>query len=210
MAYTGTTIGARLEAMRQLWGTAPRTDYGRLVLTARAVARVRPVSGNADEARIVASLLTAGLDRTAVRWRGFVEEGGDAWAMLTLADPDSSERLSYGALAGYSGSGDAALKQRLLFAGLAGLGRLAPDDIERAAQALDVRIGAENAWTRALDRAARENQPGTVALLAAIGMQAPAWRGVPPEMLYRIVGALRAVGLGGEARMIAAEAIARA
>jgi hypothetical protein len=29
-------------------------------------------------------------------------------------------------------------------------------------------------------------------------------------MLYRIVGALRAVGLEGEARMIAAEAIARA
>ena len=46
-------------------------------------------------------------------------------------------------------------------------------------------------------------------LLAAIGMQTPQWRGVPPAMLYRIVSALRAVGLEGEARMIAAEALAR-
>ena len=41
-------------------------------------------------------------------------------------------------------------------------------------------------------------------------MQTPAWAGVPPAMLYRIVASLRAVGLAGEARMIAAEAIARA
>ena len=206
-AYTRPTSDARLQALRQVWGERP--DYGRLVLTARAAARIRPATGNPDQMRIVAALLSAGLDRTAARWRPHVEEGGDAWAMLALSDPDLPERLSYSALGGYSGSGNAALKQRMLFAGLAGLGRLAPDDIERAAEALDVRIGAENSWTRALDRAARENQPGTVALLAAIGMQTPAWRGVPPEVLYRIVGALRAVGLGGEARMIAAEAIAR-
>jgi len=47
-------------------------------------------------------------------------------------------------------------------------------------------------------------------VLAAIGMQASGWKDIPPEALYRIVGALRAVGLDGEARMIAAEAIARA
>ena len=40
-------------------------------------------------------------------------------------------------------------------------------------------------------------------------MQTRDWRGVPPEVLFRIVAALRAVGLGGYARMIAAEAIAR-
>jgi hypothetical protein len=209
VAYSGATTDVRLAALRQLWGAATRVDYGRLVLTARAAVRIRPMAGNTDDARVVASLLSAGLDRTAARWRGLVDEGGDAWAMVALTDPDLTERLSYGALAGYSGSGDAALKQRMLFAGLAGLGRLAPDDIERAAQALDVRIGAENSWTRALDRAARDDQPGTVALLAAVGMQTGNWRGVPPEVLYRIVGALRAVGLGGEARMIAAEAIAR-
>ena len=87
---------------------------------------------------------------------------------------------------------------------------MSPGDIERAAQALGVPIGTENGWTRALDKAARAGQPGTVALLAATGMQTPNWHGVPPEALYRIVAALRAVGLDGEARMIAAEAIARA
>ena len=98
----------------------------------------------------------------------------------------------------------------MVFAGLAGLGRLNSGDIDRAAQSLGVRIGADNAWTRALDRAARAGQSGTVVVLAAIGMQASGWKDIPPEALYRIVGALRAVGLDGEARMIAAEAVARA
>ena len=43
----------------------------------------------------------------------------------------------------------------------------------------------------------------------AIGMQTGDWRGVPPDHLYRILSALRRVGLGYEARMIAAEAMAR-
>ena len=210
-AYIGDTAAARLAAMKQLWGgrDGALPAYPRLVLTARAAARL-PVRTALDEAPgLVASMLTAGLDRSAARWRDAVPQGGDAWAMIALSDPDLRTRLSYSDLSGYSGSGNAALKQRMLFAGLAGLGRMAPDDIERAATALDVRIGAQNVWTRALDRAAADNEQGTVVLLAAIGMQTPTWRGVPPEMLYRIVGALRAVGLEGEARMIAAEAIAR-
>ncbi|MGU3316846.1 hypothetical protein ACLBWH_14965 [Sphingomonas sp. M6A6_1c] len=206
-AYVGGDMDTRLTALRALWGTTPA--YPRLVLTARAAARLPVRTGIADAPQLVASMLTAGLDRSAARWRAAVDEGGDAWAMIALADPDSGGRLSYRQLSSYAGRGDAALKQRLFFAGLAGLGRLSPEDIERAAAALDVRIGAENSWTRAIDRAAADGQPGTVVLLAAIGMQTPQWRGVPPAMLYRIVSALRAVGLEGEARMIAAEALAR-
>jgi hypothetical protein len=168
------------------------------------------VADVADADRVVASMLSAGMDRTAARWRGVVDQGGDAWAMLMLADPDRVQAPSYEQITRYAGKGNALFKRRMLFAGLAGLGGLTPDDIERGAQALDVRIGTQNAWTRALDRAAERREPGTVALLAATGMQAADWRGVPPEMLYRIVAALRAVGLDGEARMIAAEAIARA
>ncbi|MEH3160206.1 MAG: hypothetical protein PGN08_15575 [Sphingomonas taxi] len=214
-AYVGNDVDTRLAALRQLWGVGGKDatqapPYARLVLTARAAARLPVRQGVADADLLVASMLTAGLDRGAARWRSGVEEGGDAWAMIALADPDATGRLSYRQLAGYSGDGDAVLKRRLFFAGLAGLGRLAPDDIERAAEALDVRIGAQNGWTRAIDSAAAEGQQGLVVLLAAIGMQTPAWRGVPPAMLYRIVGALRAVGLEGEARMIAAEALARA
>lgn len=209
-AYVGGDIDTRLKAMRSLWGTTDATpSYARLVLTSRAAARLPARLGVEDARYLVASMLTAGLDRNAARWQAAVEEGGDAWAMIALADPDARERLSYRELSSYSGRGDAALKQRLFFAGLAGLGRLSPDDIERAAAALDVRIGAENSWTRAIDQAAADGQQGTVVLLAAIGMQTPQWRGVPPAMLYRIVGALRSVGLEGEARMIAAEALAR-
>jgi hypothetical protein len=40
-------------------------------------------------------------------------------------------------------------------------------------------------------------------------MQAGDWRGVPPGHLFQIVSALRQVGLGYEARMIAAEAMTR-
>ena len=209
-AYVGATADERATALHSLWGDTARVPYARLVLTARAAARISPVAGDKDADRLVAAMLSAGLDRTAARWRPVVEARGDAWAMLALADPDAGGPLTYRDLSSYAGSGDAALKQRLLFAGLAGLGRLAPADVERAAEALDVRIGAENSWTRAIDRAAREHQAGLVVLLAATGMQTPAWKGVPPAMLYRIVAGLRAVGLGGEARMIAAEALARA
>ena len=207
-AYTDRDADARLAACKRLWGE--QGNYARLVLTARAAAAIAPSAGRAGEAdRLVASMLTAGLDRAALRWRPMVAAGSDAWAMLALVDPRGGF-VPYGDLASYAGSGNAQTKQRLLFAGLAGLGRLSPEDAERAAASLEVRIGEANAWTRAIDRAAADDQPGTVVLLSAIAMQTPAWAGVPPAMLYRIVASLRAVGLEGEARMIAAEAIARA
>jgi hypothetical protein len=167
-----------------------------------------PAAETAEADTLVAAMLTAGLDRTAARWRGFVPAGSDAQAMLTLADPDGPGRAA--SLDDYAPSGPGAeRKKQLYFAGLAGLGRLSPAQVEESAASLDVRIGAANAWTRAVDRAARERQVGTVLLLAAVGMQTGDWAGVPPEHLYRIVAALRAIGLSGEARMIAAEAIAR-
>ena len=206
-AYVGADVATRMGALKQLWGD--KTNYARLILTARAAARIRPGDGREEANRIVAAMLSAGLDRTAQRWRGTVEPGSDAWAMLELADPDARVRITYDAVSAYSGTGDATLKRRMFFAGMAGLGRLSPQEIESGAESLDVRIGAQNSWTRALDRAVRERQPATVVLLAAVAMQTGDWRGVPPAALYRVVAGLRAVGLDGEARMIAAEAIAR-
>lgn len=207
-AYSGADRANRREALRTLWdgGEGSTGRYARMILTAHAAARMPVAADDADADRLVAAMLSAGLDRTAMRWRGTVADGSDAWAMLLLADPDGG-RVGGGAVSGYGGT---ARKQRLLFAGLAGLGRLAPADVERTAESLEVRIGLNNAWTRAIARAATDRQAGTVLVLAAIGMQTPDWRGVPPEALYRIVDALVAVGLEGEARMIAAEAIARA
>jgi hypothetical protein len=48
-----------------------------------------------------------------------------------------------------------------------------------------------------------------VALLAAVGMQAPNWDYVTPEALFHIVAAMRAAGMGNYARMIAVEAVTR-
>jgi hypothetical protein len=207
-AFADPNVDTRLAALGRLWGEDP--PYARLVLTARPAAGIVPTKERAGEAdRLVASMLTAGLARPALRWRSVSETGGDAWAMLTLVDPRAGP-LGYSALASYAGRGDTQLKQRLFFAGLAGLGGMTREDIERGAEAFEVPIGATNSWTRAIDRAAAAGETGTVVLLSATAMQTPAWRGVPPAMLFRIVTALRAVGLEGEARMIAAEAIARA
>lgn len=211
-AYSAGTRTERMTALKGLWDEPKTADgrYARLILTARAAARLPVDTEGADVDRLVRAMLSAGLDRSALRWRDKAEKGGDAWAMLALADPDGGRRYSAGDIGGYSGADDKdGTRRRMLFAGLAGLGRLSQEDIASGAESFGVRIGAENSWTRAIDRAARLNQPGLVILLAAIGMQTTQWRGVPPEVLYRSLGAMRAVGLGGQARMIAAEAIAR-
>ena len=65
-------------------------------------------------------------------------------------------------------------------------------------------------WTRAIQLASRRGQQGTVALLAAVGMQGRDWKAMSPLHLYHIVQSLERVGLEPEARMIAAEALTRA
>lgn len=210
-AYTAGDIPGRLDALKQLWDEpkTPEGRYARLILTARAAVRIPVGSEGADADRIVASMLTAGIDRGAMRWRASVPAGGDAWAMLALADP-AAVSSSWSDVNSYASANDpGGLKKRMFFAGMAGLGRLSADDVERGARSLDVQIGIDNSWTRALARAAQGRQQGTVLVLAAIGMQTSLWHGVPPEALYNIVTALRAVGLQAEARMIAAEALAR-
>ena len=96
-----------------------------------------------------------------------------------------------------------------MLAALAGLGRISAADASSLAESYAVPLGRTTSWTRALDRAAGSGQAATVVLLAAAGMQTREWRYVPPEALYHIVSAFRRVGLEPEARMIAAEALAR-
>jgi hypothetical protein len=101
-------------------------------------------------------------------------------------------------------------KGRMLVAGLAGLRRLPWDDATQIAQDAGYSLALRSTWTNAIDGAAQRGEKGTVALLAAIGMQVTTWDRMPPEHLYHIVWALHRVGLDPEARMIAAEAITRA
>ncbi|MBB3693490.1 hypothetical protein [Sphingomonas sp. BK580] len=209
-AYVGDSLDTRLGAMARLWDAAetPAARYGRLILTARAAARLLP-AGEVEQAdRLVASMLSAGLDRTAQRWRGHVRAGSDAWAMLLLADPDGGARGA--SPRDYAPSGaNAERKRQLFFAALAGLGDVPAADLADEGERFDVPVTRVDSWTRALDQAVAARRQGTVLLLAAVGLQARGWETVPAASLYRVVAALRAVGLDGEARMIAAEAIAR-
>lgn len=206
-AYVGATAAERVTALKGLWEdkNAGGGSYGRLVMTARAAARLRPGDADGEADRMVAAILSAGLDRNARRWTAAAPVGGDAWAMLALSDP-MKRTWDYNEVGRYGGSSE---KAALFFAGMAGLGRLVPDDVARGAEKYGVDVGARDPWSRAIDAAARANQPGTVVLLCAAGMQTRDWRGVSAGALYRMVAALRATGLEGYARMIAAEAIAR-
>ena len=207
-AYAG---GAddRIEAMRGLWDDKdlPGGRYARLILTATAAARIAPSSAYAKRADdLVASMMTAGLDESADRWSNVVgQAGGDAdraWAILAVGSERPRVDLGSDRVRKFAGSGEGT-RGRMLVAALAGLGRL------RDPGALGVDPAPRSRWARMIDAAARSNQPGTVALLAAVGMQTADWRGVPPEHFYQIVSALHRTGLDYEARMIAAEAMTR-
>lgn len=205
-AYVATSRDARLDALRGLWkGADPgeTAHYGRYVLTARAAARI-PVAADTDGSDdLIAAMLSAGFDGRAAQWRGSVARGSLGWALIALADPDSQARYGASDIGAFSAD---PRKQRMFAAGLAGLGRLDAS----VAQGYGVDVGGENSWTRAIDRAAAEGRPGEVLVLCATGMQTSDWRGVPAQGLFHIVNALRVVGLGSMARMVAAEAVTRA
>ncbi len=211
-AYTELDRTARLTALRQIWGEArgSRRDYARLILTSHAAAALPPAA-DTDTDRLIAAMLSAGLDRGALRWRTVAARGSDGWALLTLADRFGALRLSAGELRGYDGgtAGDRRLKRQMFFAGLAGLGRLDPATLSTLATELEVDVTLDNGWTRALDRAAARGETATVVLLSAVGMQTANWHGVSAAALYRIIAAMHRVGLDGEARMIAVEALTR-
>ncbi len=211
-AYVGQTADDRLDALRDLWG-AGEAAYARQVLTARAAARIPARSDFEDEAApLIASMLAGGLDRSAMRWGSVVSEGSMAWALLALAQPQRKQAVSSGALDTFiddDGSQDQR-KSRFLIAGLAGLGRLDESTAFDAAERLGVNLRRETRWSKTIDQAAKVRNPTLVALLAGLGMQGDGWNRMTARHLYHIVSALRRVGLDAEARMIAAEAVARA
>lgn len=219
-AYVGRTAGDRLGALRALWGERSGDEtrrHARSILTAVAASRIRPNAEAADEVdRLVGSMLSAGLDEKAAAWTPIVEAADGAaadraWAMLAVSAPATGLSISEARIdafdAAMSGDGRAG---RLLVAALAGLGKVRDTAAADLAEANGIDLEARNPWTTMLAQAADKGQQGTVALLAAAGMQTASWRGVPASHLYNILRALRQVGLEYEARMIAAEAVRRA
>lgn len=213
-AYLAQDAAARLSAMRDLWGDASDPDraYSRLVLTAYTAARIAPDPALADDAKgLIASMLTAGLDQNAVRWASAVPVGSEAWALIALAAPVLPTTVTGDALGRFQSDDSSAkgLRSGFLLAGLMGLGRVDTTTARGLADELKLDLTRETRWTRAIDAAAESKNSVLVALLAGFGMQGSGWDKMTPLHVYHIVAALRRVGLEGEARMIAAEAVAR-
>lgn len=213
-AYVARDPAARLAAMQDLWNGAPNPDarHARQVLTAFAAARMPVSSDMSDQAgALIASMLTAGLDRNAMKWSSVVDAGSEGWALLALASPDGNSIVESGDLDSFvddDGSTDSR-KSAFLVAGLAGLGRINAGTRDNFASRLELDFTRETRWSRLIDQAAEVRNPGLVAYLAGVGMQGSGWDKMTARHLFHIVSALNRVGLGAEARMIAAEAVAR-
>jgi len=203
----------RYAAMERLWGagTSSTQRYAAMVATARAAAALSANTdvGN-DPWQLMGSMLAGGYDENALAWVPTVTVGSRAWGVLAVGSPRPLNGMSAGAVGQFSGNDDSTdtLRSKFLLAGLAGLGRLDSGAAASAASDLNVDLGKQTRWSRAIMAAAERREPGMVALLAATGMQGE-WSKVPPYHLYYIVRALREVGLPSEARMIAAEALVR-
>jgi hypothetical protein len=213
-AYVAGATADRLAAIKALWGDAgdPVRLMSRQVLTAYAAARIEPAAAlDADAPMLLASMLNAGLDRNAVRWAPYVAVGSQGWGIITVAAPAKLAPVGADALNTFrsADTSEGGLRSGLLLAGLMGLGRVDA----QTAQGFATRIGFDTArrsrWSQAIDDAARSDNPALVAMLAGYGMQGAGWKRMTPMHLYHIVNALRQVGLEAEARMIAAEAVAR-
>ena len=213
-AYVADQPAARLTAIRALWdgGADDEARYSRQVLTAYAAARLPVMSDYAEQApELIASMLSAGLDQNALRWSAQADTGSLAWGQLALAAPSRSSPVDGSALSNFQGNdkSDGNRKSRFLLAGLAGLGRVDTAAAGSFAEKLGIDLGRQTRWSRLIDQAADLNNRELVVLLAGLGMQGSGWDKMTSVNLYHIVSALNRVGLGAEARMIAAEAVAR-
>lgn len=219
-AYAAGATADRVEAMRALWSETqadPLRRYARQVLTARAAARIKPDDALGDASGdLIASMFSAGLDVQAARWAAVAgdaggESGALGWALLAVGSPARSVAWNVGRIGSFASGekGKTGLRGQLFFAGMAGLGRIPAEDIGSIAEDLKMPVGRADHWTRAIDRAVAAREPATVAVLVALVMQGRDWGKVSPARFYHAVSALRRVGLGAEARMLAAEAVMR-
>jgi hypothetical protein len=212
-AYVANTPADRLSAIKQLWEGADDTRrYSRQVLTAYAAARL-PASDDlvGDAPGLIASMLSAGLDGNAVRWAGIVPEGSLGWGQLMAAAPGLTNQVGASAIASFKDddSSQGSRKTAFLIAGLAGLDRVSAGTAKDVTGDLGIDLNKPSRWSKLIQQAADVDNQTLVVLLAGVAMQGDGWDKMTPRYLYNIVSALRKVGLEPEARMIAAEAVAR-
>lgn len=212
LAFVAANLSDRVAAIVAL-GAADGGGYGGQVLAARAAARVGPVDLADDESfALLAAMFAGGFDANAMAWASNVRVGSPGWGLLAVGSPRPLVGVDAGAVGDFAGSDDSAdgLRTKFLAAALIGLGRVGQGDAQQLAREHALALGTETSWTRGLRNAVDRREPGTVALIVALGLQGRDWRDIAPWRLYQITRALRDVGLGPEARMIAAEAVTRA
>ncbi|BAK66454.1 hypothetical protein SLG_17790 [Sphingobium sp. SYK-6] len=225
-AYGANSIRGRIDAMREFWRLQPadrwpagpgEVHFGALPVIARAAAALPPTAGAGEDTPwLVAAMLSGGYDRNAARWaaalgrlEGHARER--TWALLATGLPAPAFDMSAGRIESFvsATSGEGELLGGSLVAALAGLDRLPVDARDRLLQGAGIDPVPRRRWSRSIMASAQRGERGTVALLAAVGMQGQNWQAMTPQQLYFIIAALRQVGLDPYARMIAAEAMAR-
>ncbi len=216
-AFTGETDEDKVQALNGFWSMESLgewQDYARRITTARLAAQIRPNEAFAQEAPLlIASMFAAGLDTQAAAWSPVVQSSDIplAWGYLAAGAPRPVGNLSESDIENFGNAGDEnrETRSKLLFAGLAGLGRVPGSAMSSMAEQFEVPIGRRSAWSDALEQAVQRKSAGAVAILCAVGLQSSRWEDIPPAHLYHVVSALRRVGLEAEARMIAVEAVSR-
>lgn len=219
LAFAAADQKQRVAAMRRLWGNGrdPLQRLASEALVSLAATRIRPNPAlAADVPKLLASMLAGGYDRAAARWAGTVaaledEEAADrAWALLALGTSANVD-LSEGRIEDFIDRDDSPdkLRSRLLVAGLAGTARISGETATSLNQEHGLGLGKENSWTRVAVQAGERRQAGSAALLAAVGMQANRPDRIPSAHLFRALTAMRLSGLEYNARMVAAELLAR-
>lgn len=220
LAVVGKKLDDKLGAIRRLLEKAkgPIEREATRALLARAAVRITPDEDLQEIApELISALLAGGFDREAARWASVVDDMDDqysdrCWAMLAVGAP-STQALDLGGsrIGSFISRDESRGKQRsaLLVAGLAGLGRITTGVAGQLSQRHALGLGGRSEWTRYIDGASRRRQTGTVALLAAVGMQAPGFDSIPGYHLFHLTTALNRNGQSFAARMIAAEALSR-
>lgn len=219
LAFAARDPAERLAAMRRLWGEGD-DQLQRLAgeaLVSLAASRVRPAASlEADSPKLIASLLAGGNEQAAARWAPVLGEISDeaaadqAWALLALGTTAQVD-LSASRIEDFVDNDTSRDKARskLLVAGLAGLGRINSDTANALNRSYGLGLGRTSSWTRWMTEAGARNQSGSTLLLAAIGMQASDPERIPSAHLFQALKAMRGAGLESQARLIAAEMIAR-
>ena len=220
LAVAGKKQDDKIGAIRKLLGAAKGSTEREATraLLARAAERIVPDAKLQDIApELIAAMLAGGFDREAARWARVIEDMDDkyadrCWAMLALGAP-SGEGIDLGGsrIGSFISHDDSPGHQRsaLLVAGLAGIGRISTSAAARLSQRYELGLGGRSVWTNTIDGASMRHQAGTVALLAAVGLQAAGMDSVPGFHLYHLTTALNRNGQAFAARMIAAEALSR-